>query len=162
MSKVKKNSGRPNQTPEIQNRKARFEYQILEVIEAGIVLKGSEVKSLRLGQASLAEAYARINAGAILLINFQIQPYEQAGQYNHDSKRHKQLLLHKREIAKLANKVKLKGQTLVPLRVYFNDDGKAKVELALAIGKKLHDKRQSAKKKQDQRDMDRAVRRGGL
>ena len=125
-------------------------------------LKGSEVKSLRLGQASLGEAYARIDAGKATLHNFQIQPYEQATHFNHDSKRIKNLLLHKREILKLEKKVKVKGQTLIPLRVYFNEDGRAKIELALAIGKKLHDKRQDAKKKQDTRDMQRAVRRGGL
>jgi len=161
MARVKKNTGRSHQSPEIQNRKARFEYHILEIVEAGIALKGSEVKSLRLGQASLAEAYARIDGGQVTLVNFQIQPYEQAGQYNHDSKRAKPLLLHKREISKLATKVRIKGQTLVPLRVYFNQDGKVKVELALAVGKKLYDKREAARKKQDRRDMDRALRRGG-
>lgn len=161
MSKVKNNSRGPH-TPEISNRKARFEYQILETVEAGIELKGSEVKSLRLGQASLGEAYARIDAGQVTLHNFQIQPYEKATHFNHDTKRVKKLLLHKQEIRKLSNKVKLKGQTLIPLRVYFNETGRAKIELALAVGKKLHDKRQTARKKQDQRDMQRAVRRGGL
>ncbi|HPF40157.1 MAG TPA: SsrA-binding protein SmpB [Phycisphaerae bacterium] len=161
MAKIKKNA-KGGGGPEISNRKARFEYQILETVEAGMELKGSEVKSLRLGQASLGEAYARIDAGKATLHNFQIQPYEQATHFNHDSKRIKNLLLHRREILKLEKKVKVKGQTLIPLRVYFNEDGRAKIELALAIGKKLHDKRQDAKKKQDTRDMQRAVRRGGL
>ena len=162
MTKLRKKSAGTGHTIELQNRKARFEYHILETIEAGIALKGSEVKSLRMGQASLGEAYARIDGDQVFLVNFQIQPYEQAGRFNHDPKRLKQLLLHKREIRKLAAKVRIKGQTLVPIRAFFNDDGKVKVELALAVGKKLYDKRQSAKKKQDQRDMDRAVRRGGL
>lgn len=161
MSKVKKNSDGPR-TPEISNRKARFEYHILETVEAGMELKGSEVKSLRLGQASLGEAYARIDNGQATLHNFQIQPYEKATHDNHDTKRVKNLLLHKRELRKLSNKVKIKGQTLIPLRVYFNVAGRAKIELALAVGKKLHDKRQDARRKQDQRDMQRATRRGGL
>lgn len=161
MSKIRKKSG-GSEGPELSNRKARYEYQILETVEAGLVLKGSEVKSLRLGQASLGEAYARIDAGKATLHNFQIQPYEQASHFNHDSKRVKELLLHRREIRKLSIKVKIKGQTLIPLRVYFNDDGRAKIELALAVGKKVHDKRQDARKKQDKRDMQRAVRRGGL
>lgn len=161
MSKIRKNSG-GGHAAEILNRKARFEYHILETVEAGMELKGSEVKSLRLGQASLGEAYARIDAGKATLHNFQIQPYEQATHFNHDSKRIKNLLLHKREIGKLEKKVKIKGQTLIPIRVYFNESGRAKIELALAIGKKLHDKRQDSRKKQDTRDMQRAVRRGGL
>lgn len=161
MSKFK-NKSPGARAPEILNRKARFEYQILETVEAGLELKGSEVKSLRNGNASLGEAYARIDAGKATLHNFQIQPYEQASHFNHDAKRIKNLLLHRREIAKLAKKVQIKGQTLIPLRVYFNESGRAKIELALAIGKKLHDKRQDARKKQDTRDMQRAVRRGGL
>ncbi|MCG8406157.1 MAG: SsrA-binding protein SmpB [Phycisphaerales bacterium] len=144
-------------TPTLSNKKARHSYLILEKIEAGIALKGTEVKSLRLGEASLGEAYARIDNGRATLHNFQIQPYKQGNRFNHDPKRVKQLLLHRREIRKLASKVHIKGQTLVPLRVYFNEKGKAKVELALARGKKVHDKRQDERKRQDMKDMARAA-----
>ena len=144
--------------PTIENRKARHDFHILETVEAGLVLRGTEVKSLRLGSASLQEAYARIIGDSATLHNFQIQPYEQGNRFNHEPKRVKQLLLHKREIRKLSDKVRIKGQTLVPLKVYFNDDGRAKVVLGLAVGKQQHDKRQVAKKKQDLRDMQRAGR----
>lgn len=156
----KSKSGRRG--PEIQNRKARHEFEILETVEAGIVLRGTEVKSIRAGSANLQEAYARIADNEATLLNFQIQPYEQGNRHNHDPKRIKKLLLHKRELHKLSDKVRIKGQTLVPLRLYFNEKGIAKVELALAVGKKLHDKRQDARRKQDVRDMKRAERRGGL
>ncbi len=146
----------------LANKKAWFDFEILAKIEAGIVLKGTEVKSLRSGEASLAEAYARIEGGQVRLINFQIQPYKMGNRYNHDPKRPKQLLLHKREIKKLASAIQQKGQTLVPLSVYFNDRGMAKVELALARGKTHRDKRQDERKKEDRREMDRVRRRGGL
>lgn len=154
--------GKSTHKPEthvLTNKKARYAYEILEQVEAGIALKGTEVKSLRLGDASLNEAYARIDRGRVTLHNFQIQPYKQASRYNHDPKRVKQLLLHRREIRRLASKVRLRGQTLIPLKVYFNDRGLAKVSLALALGKKTHDKRQAARKRQDLRDIDRALRR---
>ncbi len=147
------------QTPTLTNRRARHGFEILETIEAGIALKGTEVKSLRLGQASLAEAFARIQGEQATLHNFQIEPYTQAGPWNHDPKRIKPLLLHRREIRKLATKVRIKGQTLIPLRVYFNDRGRVKVELALARGKKLYDKRQDERKKQDLQDIARVERR---
>ena len=145
--------------PRLVNKKARFEFEILEKVEAGIALKGTEVKSLRLGNASLNEAYARIDGDQVRLVNFQIQPYEQAGKFNHDPKRLKQLLLHRREINKLTSKVQIRGQTLIPLCVYFNAQGKAKVELALARGRTHSDKRQQEKKREDQREMRRAERR---
>src|SRR5688572_2921340 len=147
---------KPAGTPTLHNRRASHDFIILEVIEAGIALKGSEVKSLRLGEASLSESYARIDRDQVQLVNFQIQPYKQAHFFGHDPKRIKQLLLHRREISRLATKVKIRGQTLIPLRVYFNDKGKAKVELALAQGKKLHDKRQSEREKEDRKEMARA------
>ena len=148
--------------PRIVNKKARFDYYILEKIEAGIALVGTEVKAIRSGDASLAESYARIDRGRATLHNFQIQPYTQAGRFNHDPKRVKPLLLHRREIRKLASKVQIKGQALIPLRVYFNARGLAKVELALARGKARHDKRQDLRAREDQREMARATRRGGL
>jgi SsrA-binding protein len=161
---MSKDTARPRGTgsPRLVNKKARLNFEILERVEAGIVLKGTEVKSLRAGEASLTEAYARIDGGDIRLLNFQIQPYSQGNRYNHDPKRPKQLLLHRREIKKLAAKVQTRGQTLVPLCVYFNDRGKAKVELALARGKTHRDRRQDEREREDRRDMARAQRRGGL
>lgn len=152
----------PGPSPAMQNKKARFEFEILSKVEAGIALKGTEVKSLRQGGASLAEAYARVDRGQIMLLNFQIQPYKEGNRYNHDPKRPKQLLLHKREIKKLAAAVQIKGQTLIPLSIYFNKDGRAKVELALARGKTHGDKRHDERKKEDRKEIMRAQRRGGM
>ncbi len=144
------------QAPRITNKKARFNFEILEKVEAGIVLKGTEVKSLRAGDASLAEAYARIDGERATLHNFQIQPYKQGNRFNHDPKRVKDLLLHRREIRKLASKIQIRGQTLVALSVYFNDAGRAKVELALARGKSHRDRRQDVRAREDRREMARA------
>ncbi|MCK6455070.1 MAG: SsrA-binding protein SmpB [Phycisphaerae bacterium] len=146
-------------TKQILNKKARFDYHLFDRIEAGIELKGSEVKSLRAGTATLSDAYARIDGGRVALVNFQIEPYPMATHFNHDPKRPKQLLLHKREIRKLASKLSTKGFTLIPLAVYFNARGRAKVELALARGKTKSDKRQSLRAREDQREIDRATRR---
>lgn len=154
---AKKHAKTSTGAPRLANKKARYQYEILERVEAGIALKGTEVKSLRLGNASLDEAFARIEDGQITLHNFQIQPYAQGNRFNHDPKRIKPLLLHRREIRKLAVKVQIKGQTLIPLCVYFNARGLAKVELALGRGKKLYDKRQDQRKRQDTRDMARAM-----
>jgi SsrA-binding protein len=154
---AKKNAKPTARSPRLANKKARYQYEILERIEAGIALKGTEVKSLRLGGASLDEAFARIDKGQVTLHNFQILPYAQGNRFNHDPKRIKSLLLHRREIRKLAVGVQIKGQTLIALCVYFNDKGLAKVELALARGKKLYDKRQDQRKRQDDRDMARAI-----
>jgi SsrA-binding protein len=154
--------GRGNQSPRIANKKARFDFEILSKVEAGIALRGTEVKSLREGNASLVEAYARIDGAKVCLINFQIQPYKQGNRYNHDPKRPKQLLLHKREIKKLVSAVQIKGQTLIPLCVYFNARGLAKVELALARGKTHRDKRQDQRRKEDRKEMARAQRRGSI
>jgi len=157
----KDTSKRPS-TPRLTNKKARFNFEILEKIEAGIALKGTEVKSLRLGNASIGEAYARVDNDQVTLHNFQIQPYEQGNRFNHDPKRPKHLLLHRREIKKLASKVQIRGQTLVPLKVYFNSRGMVKVELALARGKTHRDKRHDERKKEDKKEMTRALKRGGL
>lgn len=143
----------------IVNKKARFEFDLFDRVEAGLALKGSEVKSLRAGMASLTEAYARIVAGRVELMGFQIEPYSHATHFNHEAKRPKQLLLHHREIKKLAAKVAIRGFTIIPLAVYFNDKGRAKVELALAKGKSKSDKRHDLRAKDDRRDMQRAMRR---
>ncbi len=154
-----KDTSKQPKSPRLANKKARFNYEILEKVEAGIELRGTEVKSLRLGNASITEAYARIEAGQATLHNFQIQPYEQGNRFNHDPKRPRRLLLHRREIRKLASKVQIRGQTLVPLGAYFNSRGLVKVQLALARGKTHGDKRHDERKKQDQQDIKRAMRR---
>ena len=151
----------PPPTPQIKNKKARFNFEILEQAEAGISLTGSEVKSLRSGKASLEEAFAVIRDGEAFLRDCNISPYPQAGYAQHKPTRERKLLLHKREIRKLFNKVTQKGLTLVPLRMYFNDRGLVKVLIGLVRGKKLHDKRQDLKKRDDQRAMARAQRERG-
>lgn len=136
------------------NRKARHEYHIIETLEAGIVLKGTEVKSLRQGRANLQESYALIRKGEVWLVRMHINPYEQGNINNHDPLRDRKLLLHKQEIRRLVGKVSEKGLTLIPLKVFFKN-GIAKVELAVARGKKLYDKREAIK----QRDYEREMRR---
>jgi SsrA-binding protein len=141
-----------------ENRKARYSYDILDVFEAGIVLAGSEVKSLRAGKSNIAESYATADAGEIYLINAYIPGYAEANRYNHEEKRPRKLLLHKKEIAKLIIGVQREGMTLVPLKLYFNDRGRAKMELALAKGRKLHDKRQAEKTRDWDRQKARVLR----
>ncbi len=136
----------------VSNRRARFEYEILDSYEAGIVLKGSEVKSLRVGKANLQDAYALVKDGEVWLMNMHISPYEQANQFNHDPIRTRKLLLTKAEISKLYTKANEKGLTLVPLKCYFKK-GIVKVELGVAKGKKLHDKRESIKERDVEREM---------
>lgn len=138
------------------NRKAKHDYSILETIEAGIVLKGTEVKSMRAGRVNLKESYATIESGEAYIEGMHISPYEQGNIFNVDPLRKRKLLLHKREILKLEQKVKEKGLTLVPLKVYFDRD-KIKVELAVARGKKLYDKRATEAEKSAKRDIDRAM-----
>jgi SsrA-binding protein len=135
-----------------QNRRARFNYHLEETFEAGVALTGSEVKSLRAGKATIAESYADARGGEIWLVNTNIPEYVQAGRFNHAPKRLRKLLLHRRQINKLIGAVEREGMTLVPLRLYFNARGRAKVELALARGKKLHDKRETEKKRSWERD----------
>lgn len=144
--------------PKIVNRKARFEYEILDDIEAGIVLTGSEVKSLRAGRASVEEAFAVIRQGEAYLRDLNISPYEQAGYAQHEPKRERKLLLHRRQIRKWLAKVTQRGFTLAPLAIYFNEHGLAKVQLALVRGKKAADKRQSIKARDQQRDIQRSLR----
>ena len=139
------------------NRRARHDYFIEESLEAGIVLTGSEVKSLRAGKAQLKDSYARIERGEAWLVNAHISEYSPAAQFGHEPTRRRKLLLHAREIERLLGKTKESGLTLVPLRLYFKH-GRAKVELGLARGKKLYDKRESIKERESRREMDRAMR----
>jgi SsrA-binding protein len=143
------------------NRRARFNYEIGEVFEAGIILTGTEVKSLRTGKATIAESYADSRGGEIWLINSNIPEYLQASRFNHEPKRRRKLLLHKNQVNKLAGAVEREGMTLVPLRLYFNERGRAKLELALARGKKLHDKRETLKKRSWDRERGRLLREKG-
>jgi SsrA-binding protein len=139
------------------NRRARFEYEILETVEAGIALLGPEVKSLRAGKASLSDSYATFRGGEAFLVNLHIAPYEQAGRENPDPRRERKLLLHKAEIARLRGRVAERGLTLVPLELYFRK-GRAKLSLGLARGKRLHDKRESIRRREQDRELRRAVR----
>ena len=140
-----------------QNRRARHDYHLSDNVEAGIALTGSEIKSLRVGAASISEAYAMVRGGEVWLVGATIEPYPQAGMRNHDRLRDRKLLLHRREIDKLRAKVEQKGFTLVPLRVYLKD-GRAKVELALGRGKDVGDKREDVKAREARRDMDRSLK----
>jgi SsrA-binding protein len=142
-----------------ENRKARFNYEIGETYEAGIALTGSEVKSLRAGKATIAESYADARGGELWLVNANIPEYLQAGPHNnHTPKRARKLLLHQRQIDKLSSAVEREGMTVVPLKLYFNERGRAKVEVALARGKKLHDKRETDKKRSWERERGRLMR----
>jgi SsrA-binding protein len=143
------------------NRKARFNYEIGEVFEAGIALTGSEVKSLRAGKASIGESYADARGGDLWLVNANIAEYLQAGRFNHAPKRPRRLLLHRRQINKLSGAVEREGMTIVPLKLYFNEKGRAKIEIALARGKKLHDKRETEKKRSWERERGRLLRAKG-
>lgn len=141
-----------------ENRKARFNYEILDTYEAGIVLMGTEVKSLREGKANIAESYASDEGGEIWLINSYLPEYLQANRFNHEPRRRRKLLLSSREIGRLRSGINREGMTLVPLKIYFNDNGRAKLELALAKGKKLHDKRESEKERDWNRQKSRLMK----
>lgn len=141
-----------------ENRRARFEYYIEDVVEAGIMLTGTEVKSLRVGQASIAESFAEVKDGQMWLINATIQQFSHGNIFNHEPKRPRKLLLHAREIEKMNAAVTRQGMTLVPLNIYFNGQGRAKLALALGRGKKLHDKRDTAKERDWARDKARLLR----
>jgi SsrA-binding protein len=145
-----------------ENRRACFNYEIGDTYEAGIALTGSEVKSLRTGKATIAESYADSKGGELWLINANIPEYLQAGPFNnHTPKRARRLLLHQREIDKLAAGVEREGMTIVPLKLYFNEKGRAKIEIALARGKKLHDKRETERKRSWDRERARLLRAKG-
>lgn len=137
---------------EILNRKARFNYEIIDTIECGIVLKGTEIKSIRDGKANIKDSYAIIRNNEVYILNMHISPYENGGVFNHQETRTRKLLLHKKEILKLKNKLELEGFTLIPLKLYFVN-GKAKIELGLCKGKKLYDKREDSKKKDVEREL---------
>jgi SsrA-binding protein len=142
-----------------ENRRARFNYEIGDTYEAGIALTGSEVKSLRSGKATIAESYADSKGGELWLVNANIPEYLQAGPFNnHPPKRPRRLLLHAREIDRLSSAVEREGMTIVPLKLYFNERGRAKIEIALARGKKLHDKRETLKKRSWDREKGRLLR----
>lgn len=141
-----------------ENRRARFEYAIDQVFEAGIALTGTEVKSLRFGEGSIAESYAEVKDGQAWLINSNVPEFAHGNRFNHEPKRPRKLLLHHRELNKLHGAVAREGMTLVPLSVYFNGRGRAKVELALAKGKKAHDKRESIKERDWKREQGRILR----
>ncbi len=137
---------------EINNRKAKYDYEIIETIEAGIALTGTEIKSIRNGKANLKDSYATIKKGEALLLNMHISPYKQGNIFNHDETRTRKLLLHKKEILKLNDKIRLEGYTLVPIKLYFKGN-KAKILLGVAKGKKTYDKREAIKKRDIERDI---------
>ena len=141
-----------------ENRRARFEYFIEDKFEAGIALSGTEVKSLRFGEGSIAEAYAEVRDGQAWLVNANIPEFSHGNRFNHEPKRPRKLLLHQREIEKMIGAVERKGMTMIPLSIYFNGRGRAKVELALAKGKQAHDKRQTIKERDWKRDQQRIMR----
>lgn len=140
-----------------ENRKARHDYHIMETFEAGIALSGTEVKSLRAGKANLQDSFARVENAELMLYNMHISPYEQGNQFNHEPKRTRRLLMHKHEIMRLLGKTREKGLALIPLKVYFKN-GLAKVELALAKGKKMYDRRDDIAARDARREMDRAMK----
>ncbi len=144
-----------------ENRRARFNYEIGETFEAGIALTGTEVKALRSGKATIAESYADTRGGELWLINANIPEYMQGGRFNHAPKRPRRLLLHKRQIDKLSGAVDREGMTIVPLKIYFNEKGRAKLEIAVAKGKKLHDKRETDRKRSWDRERSRLLRNKG-
>lgn len=158
MKKPKKNPPRKFIT---ENRRARYDYEILDTIEAGLVLVGTEVKSLRNNQANIAESYASFENGEFWLINSYIPEYTEGNRYNHDPRRLRKLLVSRREMARLFNSISREGMTIVPLKLYFNDRGRAKLELAVARGKKNHDKRETEKKRDWNREKSRLLRERG-
>jgi SsrA-binding protein len=141
-----------------ENRKARYNYEIMDTYEAGLMLMGTEVKALREGKANIAESYASDEGGEIWLINSYLPEYLQANRFNHEPRRRRKLLLSAREIGRLRTGINREGMTLVPLKIYFNEQGRAKIELALAKGKKLHDKRQSEKERDWNRQKSRVLK----
>lgn len=141
----------------VENRKARHDYHIIETIEAGIVLTGTEVKSLRLGRVNVRDSFARVKDGEVFLHGMHISPYEQGNRFNHDPLRIRKLLLHRREINRLVGKIQERGYTIVPLKLYWKN-GRCKVELALVKGKRLHDKRETLARKDAERRIERVLK----
>ncbi len=143
----------------IRNKRARFEYHLLDHFTAGIQLGGTEIKSIRNSKASILEAYCICEKGEVFIRNMHITEYENGSFYNHKPRADRKLLLNRKEISKIEKFLQVKGNTLIPLRLFINEKGWAKLEIACALGKKLHDKRQDLKEKDDKRDMDRALKR---
>ncbi|MDP2260244.1 MAG: SsrA-binding protein SmpB [Caulobacter sp.] len=141
-----------------ENRRARYDYFIEDVVEAGIMLTGTEVKSLRNGRANIAESYAAVEGDAIILVNADIPPYAGGNRFNHEPRRHRKLLLHRKEIGKLIGAVQREGRTIIPLKLYWNEKGIAKLEIGLAKGKKTHDKREATAERDWQRDKARLMK----
>ena len=141
-----------------ENRRARFDYFLEDHMEAGIALLGTEIKALRDGRANIAESYAAVEGREIVLVNADIPPYKQANRFNHEPRRHRKLLLHRKQIDKLIGAVQRDGRTIIPTKLYWNDKGIAKLEIGLAKGKKLHDKRETAAERDWQRDKARLLR----
>ena len=160
-SKSKKSTPAKNRRVIADNRKARFNFEILDTVESGIELKGTEVKSLRVGKSNIAESYAGESGGELYLFNAHIPEYLQANRFNHEPKRPRRLLLHRKEIGKLFGSVQREGLTLIPLKLYFNDRGLVKLEIAIAKGKKLHDKRQTEKQRDWNREKSRLMKQHG-
>ena len=159
MSQGKKSD--PNNRIAAENRKARFSYEVLDTLETGLVLTGTEVKSLREGQANIQESYASVEGGELWLINSYLPEYLQGNRFNHEPRRRRKLLVSKRERAKLGQNIEREGMTLVPLKIYFNDRGRAKLLLAIARGKKLHDKRETEKQRDWAREKGRLLKERG-
>jgi SsrA-binding protein len=151
----------PNSKTVAENRKARFSYEVLDTYEAGLALTGTEVKSLREGKANIQESYASVEGGEIWLINSYLPEYLQGNRFNHEPRRRRKLLLNKREMARLAQGVEREGMTMVPLKIYFNERGRAKLLLAIARGKKLHDKRETEKARDWNREKARLLKERG-
>lgn len=151
----------PNSKVAAENRKARFNYEVLDTLEAGLVLTGTEVKSLRGGHANIQESYASVEGGEIWLINSYLPEYLQANRFNHEPRRRRKLLVSKRELARLSQGIEREGMTLVPLKIYFNERGRAKLLLAVARGKKLHDKRETEKQRDWNREKGRLLKERG-
>jgi SsrA-binding protein len=156
--KQKKDTAKNSFRPVAENRKARHKFEVLDTLECGMMLMGSEVKSLRSGKVSLNEAYGRVRNGEVWLLGCDIPEYPQATLWNHEPKRPRKLLLHKRQIRKFADQAHEKGLTLVPLQIYFNERGVAKLLMGLCRGRKMHDKREALKKADIKRDIQRAMR----
>ena len=157
MTKQSSSSAEPERKSLARNKRALHDYHVVETWEAGLMLTGTEIKSLRTGQANMSDSYGVVRDGEVFLLNLHIPPYEQGNQFNHEPTRTRKLLLHKKEIKRMIGAVERQGLTLIPLELYFKR-GKAKVALALGKGKKLHDKRADEKKRDDQREMARALR----
>lgn len=149
-----------NERPVAENRKALHDYFVEETLEAGLVLTGTEVKSIRLGRVNLRDSFVRIEGGEAFLFNCHIAPYEQGNRWNHEPYRNRKLLLHKGEIRELLAKTREKGYTLVPLRMYFDERGRAKIQVAVARGKKSYDKRETMHRRDAERQIERALKAG--